>query len=253
MRSTPEISVIVPAYNVDKFLEESVNSVLVQTFQNIEIIIINDASDDNTGALADRLATVDRRLKVVHSKINLGGAEARNTGLRMARGRYVAFLDGDDLWDKDKLALQLATLKSTQAQICYTASQKIDELGKQFGHVQQVIPKVDYFTLLGNPLIMTSSACFDFEALGRPLMPNIRKRQDFAYWLKLLRTGASAVGINKPLTYYRVRSGSLSSNKISAARYTWLVYRELEFLPLFKAIIYFSSYAQNAFLKRLNR
>lgn len=244
---------IMPAYNIAHFIEYSVASVLKQSFSHFELIVINDASSDETGEVADRLALSDSRIRVIHSSKNVGGACARNIGLKAARGRYVAFIDGDDLWHSQKLKRQMALMSYEGVQLVYTAIQKIDSGGQAFGSIQSVKPSVDYRTLLANPLIGCSTVLLDYDAVGRVLMPDIRKRQDFAFWLQLLRSGAVARGINEPLTYYRVRPGSLSSNKVSAARYTWRVYRAIEKLPLWRAIPSFLSYVCYGFLKRLNR
>ncbi|WP_237061646.1 glycosyltransferase family 2 protein [Microbulbifer zhoushanensis] len=247
------ISVIMPAFNVAPFIQEAIESVLQQSHSELELIIVNDSSTDRTCDVVESFCAVDPRVRVLNSRKNLGGAGARNLGLEAARFRYVAFIDGDDLWHCEKLKRQLSALKSRGAQLTYTAVQKVDSTGCPFGAMQAVELEVNYNTLLANPLIVCSSVLIDYDALGRPLMPDIRKRQDFAFWLKLLREGALAHGINEPLTYYRVRAGSLSSNKLSAARYTWRVYRDFELLPLSEAIPSFVSYALRAFLKRLNR
>lgn len=249
----PLVSVIMPAHNLEDVITPSVASVLAQTVTDIELLVIDDASTDETADVVTALAEKDARVRLIRSERNLGGAGARNLGLRSARASRVAFLDGDDMWHERKLEHQLEVMRATGAELVYTAMQKIDMSGKMFGKVQQVPESVGYDELLGNPLIGCSTVLLNYAAVGRPLMPDIRKRQDFAFWLMLLRKGARAVGINEPLTFYRVRPGSLSSNKVSAAWYVWRVYRELERLPLVKAVPSFVSYALRAYLKRLNR
>lgn len=247
------VSVVMPAYNLAEFVEFSIGSVLSQTYSELELIIVNDCSTDSTAEIVDRLASGDSRIRVIHSRENLGGAGARNLGLSAARFRYVAFIDGDDLWCSEKLARQLEILQSGGVQLSYTAIQKIDACGKPFGAMQSVSKDVNYKTLLANPSIACSSVVLDYDAVGRTLMPEIRKRQDFAFWLSLLREGAVAQGVNEPLTYYRVRSASLSSNKLSAALYTWRVYRIFENLSFWEALPNFISYACRGLLKWLNR
>ncbi|HEX6929549.1 MAG TPA: glycosyltransferase family 2 protein [Gammaproteobacteria bacterium] len=247
------VSVIMPAFNVAPWLHDAAQSVLAQTFKDLELIIVDDCSTDSTRRIADDLAASDDRVRVLATGSNIGGARARNLGLSAARGSYVAFLDGDDLWAPEKLERQLQVMAGSGAALCYTAIQKIDAEGLPFGRLQEVPPSISYDGLLGNPVIGCSTALMDYQALGRPLMPDIRKRQDFAFWLMLLRAGAKAVGINEPLTCYRVRPGSLSSNKISAAWHVWRVYREFEHLPLRRAVLNFVSYALRGYLKRSNR
>lgn len=249
----PAISVVMPAYNVAAYLAVAAGSVLAQSYRDIELIIVDDCSTDETPGVAQHISEADPRVCFLRTECNLGGAGARNLGLQAARGRYVAFLDGDDSWAEDKLEKQLLALQESGAQLCYTAIRKMDAEGILFGKLQSVPDSVSYQELLGNPLIGCSTVLLDYEAVGRPLMPDIRKRQDFAFWLSLLRNGSKAVGINEPLTFYRVRPGSLSSNKLSAAAYTWRVFRELEHLPLYRAVPKFLSYAARAFGKRLNR
>lgn len=246
------ISVVMPAYNLAKYIKHSLESVLNQTHTDLELIVVNDCSTDETGDLIEKLACFDSRVNVYHNRKNLGGAGARNVGLAAARFRYIAFIDGDDIWHPEKLKKQMETLKNSDVQLSYTAVQKIDSSGKAFGAVQQIAPVINYDGLLSNPLIACSSVLLDYDAVGRVLMPEIRKRQDFAFWLKLLRKGIVARGINEPLTYYRVRHGSLSSNKLSAARYTWQVYRSHEGLPFWRALPNFLSYAFRGMLKKLN-
>ncbi|MCW8127950.1 glycosyltransferase family 2 protein [Microbulbifer halophilus] len=247
------VSVVMPAFNVAPFIQMSIESVLNQSHSKLELIVVDDCSTDRTSELINRFVSIDPRVRVLNSKENLGGAGARNLGLEVAQYRYVAFIDGDDLWHQEKLRRQIDAITAQRAQISYTAIQKVDSKGRPFGATQCVQLEVDYNALLANPLIACSSVLLDYDAVGRPLMPDIRKRQDFAFWLKLLREGAVARGIDDPLTYYRVRPGSLSANKLSAAVYTWRVYRSFESLPLKKALPSFISYAWRGSMKRLNR
>lgn len=247
------ISVIMPAFNLASYLEASARSVLAQTWRNLELIIVDDCSSDGTLQVAERLASEDNRVRVLKTPRNLGGAGARNLGMANARAPYVAFLDGDDLWAPEKLARQRACMQATGASLCYTAIQKVDAAGHPMGEVQPVPERIEYEQLLGNPIIGCSTVLLNHAALGRPLMPEIRKRQDFAFWLKLLREGAVARGVNEPLTLYRVRPGSLSANKLSAAAYTWRVYREHEKLSVMRTLPKFLSYAWRGYRKARNR
>lgn len=247
------ISVVIPAHDIDDFISIAVDSVLGQTWRNVEVIVVDDCSTDDTVNRVEEVAAQDPRVRLLRNSMNLGGAATRNRGLEAAQGKYVAFLDGDDFWAPEKLERQMQYMQESGAELCYTAIQKMDVDGIPFGKLQSVPDSVNYQELLGNPLIGCSTVLLDYEAVGRPLMPDIRKRQDFAFWLMLLRNGTKAVGINEPLTFYRVRPGSLSSNKLSAAHYVWRVYRELEYLPLYRAVPHFISYAARAFGKRLNR
>ena len=250
---SPLVSVIMPAFNVERYIRQAMTSVVEQSLSDLELIVVDDCSQDTTLKEIEEMASRDARIRILVTEGNSGSAAARNIGLESAKGRLVAFLDADDRWAPEKLQRQVDKMRCENAQICYTAVQKVDVHGRRFGEIQDVPTDVDYAKLLGNPLIVTSSALIDFKVLGKPLMPEIRKRQDFAFWLQLLRNGAKAVGINEPLTYYRVRPGSLSSNKLSAALNTWHVYRKFEKLSLRRAVPAFVSYVFHAFQKRLNR
>ncbi len=242
------VSVVMPAHDVAPYLEASVSSVLAQTHTQLEVIVVDDASSDATAAIAARLAARDARVRVIRFRTNVGAARARNAGIETALGRYIAFLDSDDLWLPDKTARQLQAFRETGAALCYTGYGTIDEEGRVRNAAMHVPERVTHAELLNSNVIPCSSAMYDTRRVGKRYMPDIRKRQDYGLWLALLkdaerRSHPAAVGIDEPLMLYRVRAQSVSSNKLSAARYQWRIYRELERLSLWRSFYCFAHYA----------
>ena len=245
---SPTISVIMPTYNSALFVEASVRSVLAQTRSNLELLLIDDGSTDGTDEVTARLAAEDSRIKLLRTPSNGGAAEARNVGIMAARGRYIAFCDSDDLWNPHKLARQIALMERNGWAFTYTAYDKIDEAGRPLGHVG-VPATVSYDELLKTCVIGCLTAVYDTKVTGKVLMPLIRKRQDFGLWLRLLKKTPRAYGIRETLATYRVRTGSISANKASAARYVWRLYREVEGLSLGRAAYVFVHYAVRGVLR----
>lgn len=245
----PAVSIITPTYNSADFVRETIESVLAQTFQDWEMLIVDDGSTDETLGIVDALARTDARLKVTRLSENAGPAVARNTGIDLASGRYIAFIDADDLWLPTKLERQLEFMRERDSPFSYTAYDKIDEAGRRIGE-RRVPASITYNRLLANNVIGCLTAMYDTERCGKVRMPLIRKRQDLGLWLSLLRSVGRADGMLETLALYRVRSGSVSANKLVAARYTWNLFREVEKIPLPKASFYFIRYAIGGLLRR---
>lgn len=246
--SSPLISVIVPAFNSERYIRNTVASIQSQSFTDWEAIIVDDNSGDETVSLLEAISADDDRIKWIQLTKNAGAAFSRNQGIKAAKGRYIAFLDSDDLWLTEKLERQLAFMTETGSPFSYTKVSRYDEQGNLLG-TSKIPDKVDYSTLLKTNVVVCSSAMYDTEQLGKVYMPDIRKRQDFALWLRLLKHCDYGHGLQETLVKYTVREGSISSNRASAAHYTWRVYRELEQLGFMKSLYYFSHYAVNAFLR----
>lgn len=246
------VSIITPCYNSSEFIQETIRSVQQQTYSNWQLLLIDDCSADNSVALIKEIAEKDQRITLIQNEVNLGAAETRNKGLEAAKGRYIAFLDSDDLWASDKLEKQLDFLNSNAYPIAFTAYNLVDENGKPLNQTIQTVKVLDYHSYLKNTIIGMSTSIIDTEITGREFkFANIRTRQDTFLWISLLRTGLKAYGMDSILASYRVRSDSISANKWKAAKQTWFVYYELEGLGLFKSLYYFSHYLYNAIKKRL--
>lgn len=248
----PTVSVITPVWDAVTTLEASVASLQAQTRGDWEMILIDDGSRDGGGALAVRLAAKDPRLRVLGWEDNRGAAAARNAGIRAARGRFVSFLDADDLWRPEKLEVQIGYMERTGAAFTFAACQRIDAAGRPLGIVRAPA-RVDYATLLKGNVIPCQTAAYDRLHFGSVEMPDLRRRQDYGLWLQLLRAGGEAHGLPEVLADYRVRPGSLSSNKLRAARATWAVYREAEGIGRVRSAWYLAHNLARGAVKRVAR
>ena len=248
----PEVSIIMPTYNSEAFVSETIESVISQSYTSWELLIVDDCSSDGTVSIVERYVSADLRIRLLCQPKNMGPAAARNRALESARGRYIAYFDSDDLWVPGKLERQLEFMGTRGAGMCFTSYETINEDGshRNFVHVPSTI---DYRGFLKAPVTCTHTVVFDTNIVDRSLlvMPNLRKRQDGATWLQVLRTGVVGYGLDEVLAKNRKRRGSVSSNKISAARYTWHLYHDIEGLS-----IPYSAYCQfwqlfHAVLKRV--
>ena len=243
------VSIITPSYNSEQFIGKTIDSALSQTYQNWEMIIVDDCSPDKSNRIIEQYINKDNRIKLIKLEENSGPAIARNRAIEEAKGRYIAFLDSDDYWDKNKLSKQLNFMKEKNCELSFTAYVSIDELTGETLRYIEVPPCVDYKTLLKQNIMGCLTVIYDTKRLGKVMMPNIVKRQDYALWLKMLKRVPCAYGLDESLAYYRVRDFSVSSNKIIASKYHWKVLRDIEKLPLHKAIYYFGWYTYKSFLK----
>ncbi len=226
------LSVIIPAYNAESYLAESLDAVLAQDCrEKMEIIIIDDCSTDATAQIAKQYAKAHPQIHYCRLPRNVGAGAARNKGLEIAGGRYIAFADSDDLWKKDKLGKQLALMREKQALLCYTAIEMIDKEGRLYKKKRSIPIYASYSMLLKNTLIANSTVVIDRRLAGDFRMSARRLSHDYSTWLALLRGGSIAYGIDEALVSYRVHDRSLSSNKLKSAKYIWDIQREDEKLP----------------------
>lgn len=239
-------SVIMPVYNAVTTLCESVDSVLSQTFGDFELIIVDDSSSDGCQALIDRYVSQDCRIRAIYSKSNQGVAHSRNLGVSAARGRYIAFLDSDDLWLPDKLEAQYAEFNDG-ARIVYSSYIRFFPNGDE--KIVKVPPQSTYRSLLHGNCIGNLTGAYDSHELGKFYQRAIG-HEDYLMWLQILSSGAVARGIERPLARYRVGS-SLSGNKFRAAIWTWKIFRLELGLSLFESIVNFFWYARSSLLKRI--
>lgn len=231
-----KVSIIMPAYNCAKYITESIASVTAQTYTNWELLIVDDASTDNTQQVVEELAKKDSRIKYIRLEKNSGAAVARNTAIEKADGRYMAFLDSDDLWYPEKLKKQLGFMQENGYSFTCTTYEWIDETGKPTGKIKKPFKRADYNLCLyyGDP-IGNSTVIYDAQALGKFFVPPIRKRNDFAMWLQVLKKEKYIYGLREVLASYRSRSDSLSKKKFGLLKYQWQLYREIEKLNIVKA------------------
>lgn len=247
------VSIIVPVYNAGNFIERTVASVKAQTYQKWELLLVDDRSADDSRQKIERLAAEDaERIRVLVQECNKGAAAARNAGLEAAKGRYIAFLDADDIWMPQKLELELAFLESKKAAFVFTAYEFGDEAGEGTGKIVHVPSSLTYRQALSRTVIFTSTVLFDSEKIGRELirMPQV-KSEDSATWWKILREGFTAYGLDQVLAVYRRPRASLSSNKVEAVRRIWNLYRNQEELSLPYSLYNLFFWAIRATLRRI--
>ena len=246
--SAPVVSIVTPTHNAEATLAATLASVQGQSFSQWEHILVDDASQDRTPDLLAAYCARESRARWIRFDQNQGAAAARNAAIDGAQGRYIAFLDSDDLWLPGKLKLQLAFMREKDVAFSFTGYDKIDEDGAFLGQVR-VPPRQRYHDLLKNNTIGCLTAMYDTKKLGKVMMPSIRKRQDLGLWLRLLKLTPHAYGMPDILAQYRIRPNSISANKLSAAKYTWRLYREVEQMSALKAGYYFLNYALNGVVK----
>lgn len=245
------VSIITPLYNAELWIRETASSVLSQTHQNWEWIIVDDCSSDSSLAIVRELASADRRIVVLQNERNLRTAQTRNRGIRGARGRFVAFLDSDDIWHPQKLERQIEFMKMTDAALSFHAYRKFRGDLSTAGIVIHGPSKVSYRELLRTNVIACLSAMYDASKLGKVEMPDgYKAREDYLTWLKILRTtGGFAYGMHDCLGYYRIVGTSYSAKKVEMAKLQWRLYREVEQLGYFDATVSFMFYMLHGYLK----
>lgn len=237
-----------PTYNASKTIKESINSVLKQTYTRWELLITDDCSDDDTVDIVMAYSRNDSRIKLFKNTENSGAGFSRNNSIQNASGRFIAFLDSDDVWKHEKLEKQISFMVDNNYAFTYTFYRKMSEDGRKLSGIHPIL-KVDYNNLLKSNVIGCLTAIYDASILGKVYMPNLRKRQDMALWLSILKKIEYAYCLPQELAFYRECINSLSSNKFKALPYQWALYRKHLELPLIKSCYYFSHYAVKAIMK----
>ncbi|MFJ5747613.1 glycosyltransferase family 2 protein [Peribacillus frigoritolerans] len=244
----PLVSVITPSYNCSSFIPETIKTVQDQTYFNWEMIIVDDQSKDDSVSIIKSYAEHDSRIRLIPLSKNVGAARARNIAIKEANGKYIAFLDSDDLWLPTKLEEQVAFMQKGNLAFSFTSYSLIDEEGKSLDVEVKAPKEVDYKHLIGNTTIGCLTVMLDRLQFKHIEMPDIQP-EDTALWLLLLRQGYKAHGLPKVLSKYRIVSNSTSRNKFKAAYRYWKLLRNQEKLSFVKANFYFSKYAYNAYNK----
>lgn len=249
--SERKVSIIVPVYNAEKFIEETIRSVKAQTEENWELILAENGSEDKSGEILEKIAASDDRVRVLRLG-KTGAAGARNEGLKVARGRYIAFLDADDLWKPEKLEHEIRFMEERNAAFAFTGYEFGDENAAPTGKIVRVPETLNHKQAMKNTTIFTSTVMFDTKLIDKEklFMPQI-KSEDTALWWSILREGYLAHGLDENLVLYRRPGKSLSSNKIKALRRIWYLYRKWEKLNFFKSCWYFCNWAVRAVVRRI--
>lgn len=244
----PLVSIVTPLFNSVHFIQEAVDSVKAQTISDWELIIVNDGSNDGSGRQVEKLSNGNGKIQIIHKEKNTGPAHSRNVGIAEANGRYIAFLDSDDIWLPEKLEKQIQFMHEKDLAFSYSSYYLMDDNSQIFGKFQ-VPASLNYASLLKTNSIGCLTAIYDTEKLGKIFMPDIERRQDYSLWLKIVKTVSIAYGIEEPLAQYRIHRNSLSSNKFRAAQFQWRVYRDIEKLSRWKSLYFFLHYIINGLLK----
>lgn len=221
----PLVSVITPAYKSARFIADTITSVKNQTFSDWEMIVVDDASPDNTERIVTEIAQHDARIRFAKLSKNSGAGVARQTALDMARGRYIAFLDADDLWKPEKLEKQLHFLSETNQGFAFSAYDCIDQHGKPTGVRVNVPKRLTYRGLFFCNFVGNLTGIYDTEVFGKIPISTVRKRQDWILWLHILKKLKRVQSMQEPLALYRVHGQSLSSSKLKLLRDNYAVYR----------------------------
>ena len=234
------VSVVMPTHNGERFLEDSIRSILAQTYANLELLITDDCSDNNTTLeILHRYQELDSRVDVLYLKENKGPGYARNKSIERAKGRYIAFCDSDDIWFADKLERQLAFMREKDGILCCSSYIVCNENDENIG-IRITPVRITYKMLERDNKIGCLTAIYDIKKLGEKYyMPTLRKRQDWALFLIILQKCRIAYGMVEPLAYYRDRSHSVSSNKFSLVKYNVAVYHEILKFSWLKSYFYF--------------
>lgn len=244
-----QVSIITPSYNSSQYIRETVQSVVSQTYSDWELIIVDDGSIDNSDLIIKELVSSDTRIKAFFLKENKGVAFARNKAISEASGRYIAFLDSDDIWSSDKLEKQLNFMKINAIAFSFTSYQPFSSFKSyKVIHAPQ---KISYEELLRNTIIGCLTVVIDTELIKKIFMPDYATSQDYAAWLLILKKGYFAYGFNENLAKYRVVSTSNSANKIEMMKGVWSIYRESEKLNILQSFWCLINYMFNAILKRI--
>lgn len=247
------ISIVVPVYNSEQYIEETIQCVLKQTYADWEVIFVDDASKDKSVAVIEKYLKEDKRMHLYQNSENRGPAYTRNRGIKKAQGRYLAYLDADDLWDADKLEKQIRFMRQKGCAFSFTGYEFAGADGKRNGRIVCIPEKIDYKYALKHTTISTITVMFDRRQIPDSVlfMPLNARGEDSATWWKILRHGYTAYGINEPLSVYRRHGGSRSSNKLDAVWGTWRMYRRCERLPVIRSGYYFCCYLFNAVRRRI--
>lgn len=248
------VSIIVPVFNAAKYIGKTIEMVQAQSYTDWELILVDDCSKDNSCEIVETYIKEypGDRIRLIRKEKNEGAALTRNRGIEEARGRYIAFLDADDVWLSDKLRKQMEYMKKENAAFVFSAYEFGDENAVGTGRIVQVPDHLTYKKALSRTVIFTTTVLLDTEKISKDLiyMPNVPS-EDSATWWQILRAGYVARGLNEVLAIYRRPAKSLSSNKLQAIKRIWYLYRKVEKLSFLSSCVAFVGWAYRATVRRI--
>ena len=252
MKATNDlVSIIVPCYNAEKHIGQAIESVLTQTYQHWELLVVDDCSTDRSAEIIQSYCDKDERIIYAKTDTQTGSPVIpRNIATEKANGRFIAFLDSDDVWFPTKLERQTPLFSDEKTAIVFSNHEKINEAGERKNRIVKAPQTIDYKRLLKENAIRNSAGVYDTEKVGKVFLKNI-DYEDFILWLEILKKGFIAQNTNTLELLYRIRKHSISDNKFRAAKWMWNIYRNVENLCLARALYYFSHYCVRAGLKHL--
>lgn len=242
------VSIIMAAYNAEKTIRKAIGSVLDQSYQEWELIVVDDCSTDGTSLIVEQIRAQEQRVRYLRNETNSGVSKSRKRGLEAAQGEWIAVLDSDDAWTTDKLEKQIRLTKEKEAQLVFTGSAFMDDNGESIDWQLHVPAVLTYRELLKQNLISNSSVLLKKKLYEENYVVGDQMHEDFAIWLLITRSGVPAYGIDEPLLIYRLANSSKSSNKFKAAKMNWKTYRHIG-LNLVSASYYMCWYTIKGLLK----
>lgn len=219
------VSIVMPAYNCEKYVVEAINSILAQTYRNWELLVLDDGFKDNTLRIIEEFSQKDSRIKALPNGKNIGVSATRNRGIELASGEWIAFLDSDDMWKPEKLEKQFEIVEKEAAEFLFTGSSYINEEGEAYKEIFEVPEKITYKKLRNQNVISCSSVLVKKKYFEHIKMEKDEMHEDYAVWLRILKTGVTAFGVNEPLLIYRISRNSKSGNKMKTVKMTYKVFR----------------------------
>lgn len=247
------VSIVVPVYNASSYISETISMVSAQTYKDWELILVDDASTDGSANIIEKIIEKQgKRIRLIRKNVNEGAAAARNTGIDASSGKYIAFLDADDVWKPDKLEKQIAFMEKNDAAFSFHAYEFGDEKANPTGKIVTVPKTLSFKEALSRTIIFTTTVMFDTEKIDMEIihMPQVPS-EDTATWWRILKSGYVAYGLNENLAIYRRPARSLSSNKFVAIERIWFLYRNIANLSVPASMFYFCGWAVRAILRRL--
>ena len=248
---TPLVSIIMPSYNAERYIAQSIESVIAQTYDNWELLITDDCSSDKTVDIVREYCEKDKRIDLLDPRKHHGIAVTRNLSIERAKGRFVAFLDSDDIWKSDKLEKQIGYMLDNDVAFTYSSYEIIDNQGNPKNKIVPDAGVMNYSKYLRNTIICCGTVVLDRQKVGDFRTPIIDTSEDMSLWLSIMKKGFNAYPVPGPLHQYRITPGSASSNKFKASSDVWRVYRKIEKLSWPKAAINFVCYSFNAVIKHV--